>query len=274
MSTPMRVALFSLGGVLLAGGIGTASYTGLLVLSSHDVKAETTFDLPGNSLWVTSDGGSVRLVRGNEPGKVHVNRTTTESIHGADPEWEMVDGRLRLDTNCPGFMNVTCDGSYTVTVPRNVNTITVRSDNGAVRAEGLTAERFDLRSDNGAIKVRDSVGHLTLESDNGSISVDTSWAETVEAKSDNGSVKMALENEPQSVRAESDNGSVRVTVPLSERRYSVDAKTDNGSQSVAKQPHDMHDPYSRFRLTLLSDNGSVKAQYGTYPPRPLPEPRP
>ncbi len=271
MSSPMRVTLFTLGGALLVAGIGTAGYTGLVALSAHDVKASRQFDLPGNTLWITSDGGSVKLVRGDETGKTSVNRTTTESIHGADPEWEMTDGRLRLDTNCPGFMNVLCEGSYTVTVPRNVTTVTVRNDNGAVRAEGLTADRFDLRSDNGSIKVRDSVGELKLESDNGSVSVETSWADTVDAKSDNGSIKVSLQNEPKSVRAESDNGSVRVTVPQSGARYVVDASTDNGSKNI---PPTMHDPYADRTLTLKSDNGSVKAQYGAYPPLPLPEPRP
>lgn len=271
MSAPMRVTLFTLGGALLVTGVGTAGYTGLVVLSSHDVKASRQFDLPGNTLWITSDGGSVRLVRGEETGTTSVDRTTTESINGSDPEWEMTDGRLRLDTNCPDFMNVMCDGSYTVTVPRNVTAVTVRNNNGSVRAEGLTADRFDLRSDNGSINVRDSVGELKLESDNGSISVNTSWANTVEAKSDNGSVKLALQNEPQSVRAESDNGSVRVTVPESGTKYNVDAKTDNGSTTVADG---LDDPNSLRTLTLLSDNGSVKVQYGDYPPMPLPEPRP
>ncbi|UGQ14366.1 DUF4097 domain-containing protein [Yinghuangia sp. ASG 101] len=271
MSSPMRVTLFTLGGALLVTGIGTAGYTGLVALSSHDVKASTEFDLPGNTLWITSDGGSVRLVRGEETGKTSVDRTTTESIHGANPKWEMTDGRLRLDTNCPGFMSVMCEGKYTVTVPRNVTTVTVRNDNGAVRAEGLTMDRFDLRSNNGSINVRDSVGELKLQSDNGSISVNTSWADVIDAKSDNGSVKMTLQNEPQSVRAESDNGSVRVTVPESGTKYNVDAHTDNGSRNVQSN---LHDPYSLRTLTLLSDNGSVKAQYGAYPPAPLPEPRP
>lgn len=267
MSTAARVTLFSIGGTVLVAGIGSGAWIGLVVLSSHDVKAERDFELPGVTLRIESDGGAVHLKRGDVPGRVHVNRTVTQSIDGADPTWSLNDGTLSLQTKCPNFFGVMCDGSYTVTVPHNVTAVTVRNDNGAVTADRLSVNSLDLRSDNGSVKVRDSVATTAkLESDNGSIGVDRSWLTNVDTKSDNGSVKVTLYDQPASVKAESDNGSVRVLVPQG-TKYAVSAKTSNGKETVNSGLLG-----GTNLIDVQSDNGSVRVDFAPVPVQPRPNP--
>jgi hypothetical protein len=267
MPSPSRVALFTIGGVVLAGAIGSAAFTGIVLLSAHDDKARTQFVLTADTLVIESDGGGVKLVPG-APGVVNVDRTTTHAIRGAKPSWSMTGDKLKLDTNCPMFFSVNCDGNYTVTVPAAVKIVTVRNNNGAIRAEGMHKD-LNLTSDNGSITVRDSVGNLKLDSDNGSINVDRSWADRIEASSDNGSLKVTLNNEPSFVRGSSDNGSARVTLPKGDRVYKVRVDSDNGSQNADDI---RHDPASPYLIDISSDNGSVRVVYGPFgvssPPLP------
>ncbi|MCF2529923.1 DUF4097 family beta strand repeat-containing protein [Yinghuangia soli] len=259
MPSPSRVALFTVGGVVLAGAIGSAAFTGIVLLSAHDDKAHTQFTLTADTLVIESDGGGVKLVPG-EPGVVNVDRTTTHAIRGAKPKWSMAGDKLKLDTNCPMFFSVNCDGNYTVTVPAAVKVVTVRNNNGAIRAEGMHKD-LNLTSDNGSITVRDSVGNLKMDSDNGSINVDRTWADRIEASSDNGSLKITLNNEPSWVKASSDNGSARLTLPQGDRVYKLKVDTDNGSKNTSGIKDSAA---SNFLLDVSSDNGSVRVNYGPF----------
>lgn len=267
MPSVAGVTLYTIGGVVLASGIGMTGYTGLVVLSSHDVSASQRFEITGDRLTISSDGGGVHLKRGEVPGVVDVDRKTTESINGADPSWSMKDGKLRLDTNCSQFINVMCDGSYDVLVPPEIKTVTVRNDNGSVSADGMKVDTFDLTSDNGSIKVRDSTaGTLKLSSDNGSISVARTFADQVAASSDNGSLNMTLRNEPHYVKASSDNGSLKFAVPQGQSTYRITADADNGSKNVDIPSDDA----SVRKLELSSDNGSLRVKYSGQPLELLP----
>ncbi|MDI2128058.1 DUF4097 family beta strand repeat-containing protein [Yinghuangia seranimata] len=260
MSRPMRVALFTVGGVVAAASIGTAAYIGLVAVSSHDVKGHNDFLFSGQTLTITSDGGEINLVPG-DAGVIKVDRTTTESINGSDPEWELSNGKLRLDTNCPSFLNLFCDGKYDVQVPKGVD-IVVRDDNGSIHVNSL-AQNLDLRSDNGSIHVNDSrVDNLRMESDNGSISVNRSFVQTLNASSDNGSFNAHLNSAPVFVKASSDNGSLKLYVPEGPETYKISASTDNGSKDIGS----VRTAPDGRPVTLSSDNGSVKMGYWTPPP--------
>lgn len=266
MARPLRVTVFSLGGILLLGAVGTGVLALLTLLSSHYVRASKDFTLADpTTLTIYSDGGGVHLTPSDKT-VVHVDRKTTEAINGADPKWSMENGKLTLDTNCSGFMALTCEGTYDVEVPRTVRTVVIRNDDGSISVDHMSATSFDLRSDNGSIKVRDSVAaDVKAESDNGSINVDRSWVTRVSTKSDNGSLKVALNNEPDSVRAEADNGSIRVRVPQTDpqhpRSYKLTLDSDNGSKDDGDVLNFSDSP---FPITLTSDNGSVRTEYGAY----------
>ncbi|WP_436773557.1 DUF4097 family beta strand repeat-containing protein [Yinghuangia sp. YIM S09857] len=261
MPSAARVTLFTVGGAVLAFGVGSVAITGLVLLSSHDVKANERFEFAGDHLTITSDGGGVHL-RTGAAGVVAVDRTVTESIWGADPEWDLdqSESKLRLDTNCPVMYSVNCDGDYKVTIPAEVKSVTVRNSNGSVTVDEMQVDAFDLESDNGSIKVRDSsvTGLLKMSSDNGSINVDRSLADRIDASSDNGSMKLTLRNEPSAVKASSDNGSLRLTLPTGDRNYKLTADSDNGSKNVQDFENQLAVPDSPYTINLSSDNGSLR----------------
>lgn len=256
MARPARIALFSISGLLVAGLVGSAGFTGLVVLSSHDVAASTRFDLPGETLTIESDDGAVHLVPGG-PGQVKVDRTTTESIRGADPEWSLSEGTLRLTTDCPSFFTVDCDGDYTVAVPPAVKTVTVRSGDGSISVRGLTAD-IDLRSEDGSMSVRDvRAGTLKLSTSDGSVSVSGTAAAQLTVSSGDGGVGMTLTEPPMRVKASTGDGSLRLTLPRTEDAYRTSVKVGDGSQSIRIK----QDPDSPRVIELSTGDGSVSAGY-------------
>ncbi|WP_436772623.1 DUF4097 family beta strand repeat-containing protein [Yinghuangia sp. YIM S09857] len=256
MARPARIALFSISGALFAGLVGSAAFTGLVLLSSHDVSAATQFDLPGESLTVESDDGAVHLVPG-EPGRVHVDRKTTESIRGADPEWSLTDGILRLGTNCPSFFSVDCDGDYTVTVPPSVKTVKVRSGDGSISVRSLTAD-LDLRSEDGSMTVRDvRAATLRLATSDGSVSVSGTAADAVVVSSGDGGVSLTLTEPPAGVKASTGDGSLRLTLPRTGDAYRTTVKVGDGSQSIQIK----QDPDATRTLDLSTGDGSVRVRY-------------
>lgn len=256
MATPARITVFSITGLLFAGMVGSVSYSGLVLLSSHDLAASTQFDLPGDTLTIESDDGGVRLVRG-EPGPLRVDRKTTESIRGADPEWSLQGGTLRLETNCPTFFAVNCDGDYTVMVPPTVKTVKVRTGDGSISVRGLEAD-IDLYSGDGSVTVRDvRAATLKLSTGDGSVSVDRTAAGSVTASSGDGSVGLTLTEAPMHVKASTGDGSLRLTLPRTEDSYRTKISVGDGSQSIQIR----QDPDSPRTVELSSGDGSVRAQY-------------
>ncbi|NUS53463.1 MAG: DUF4097 family beta strand repeat protein [Streptomycetaceae bacterium] len=264
MTRPLRTTLFAFGGVLLVGLIGSGALAGLVLASTHDVDSQKDFAFSGDQLKITTDGGSIHLVPG-VAGNLHVDRTITDSIRGGNPTWKLEGTTLALDTNCPSFMSITCDGDYTVSVPLGIP-ITVRGDNGSITADGMR-QQLDLRSNNGSIKVRDSSGNLKLTSNNGSISVDRTVADRLDFSTDNGSLRATLLNAPTYVKGSSDNGSAKLYLPRGPEAYNVQLSASNGSDKNNVR----QDPMSPRLIDISSDNGSVKVDYAsTATPTPVP----
>ncbi|MEU8136801.1 DUF4097 family beta strand repeat-containing protein [Streptodolium elevatio] len=256
MARPARIALFSISGLLLAGMVGSAGFTGLVLLSSHDVAASTQFDLPGETLTIESDDGGLHLVPG-EPGQVRVDRKTTESIRGADPEWSLSEGTLRLTTNCPSFFTVDCDGDYTVAVPPTVKAVKVRSGDGSISVRGLAAD-IDLHSGDGSMKIRDvRAGTLKLSTSDGSVSVAGTAATDLTVSSGDGGVGLTLTEPPMHVKASTGDGSLRLTLPRTEDAYRTSVKVGDGSQTIQIK----QDPDSPRTIELNTGDGSVTATY-------------
>jgi hypothetical protein len=251
MNKTARIALVSVGGVVTAGAIGMGVWSGLVLLSSHDVRAETSFGLTGSDLTISSDNGSVRLVVG-EPGAIRVERKVTESIASAHPRWTLVDNRLTLDSGCPSFVALNCDASYVVHVPGDL-ALTVRTDNGSIRATGFTGA-LALTTDNGSITVRESTGELRLRTDNGSVNTYDTRSPVISAATDNGSVNVRMAVAPTSVDVRTDNGDARVQVPPGPESYNVSVSTDNGNRTV-NVPQSSQSPN---RIVARTDNGDVR----------------
>ncbi|MFE3196396.1 DUF4097 family beta strand repeat-containing protein [Embleya sp. NPDC055664] len=250
MKRPLRTSLIFFGGLFAIGGILMAAWTGLTLLSSHDVRDHRTFTLTAGDLIIDTDDGGVTIEPG-APGTISVDRKVTHSIRGADPTWSLVGNRLKLRLNCSGFMNVDCDGSYRIRIPLDIP-LEVSSDNGAINAIGLR-QNMKFGTDNGHIDVTESTGNLTLTTDNGGITTSRVRADTITATSDNGGMRLRMDTAPTKVKVKTDNGGVHVTVPGDENTYRVSAKSGNGG--IDNELGD--DPRATRSIDIRTDNGGI-----------------
>ncbi|OPC81206.1 hypothetical protein B4N89_09830 [Embleya scabrispora] len=250
MNRPLRTSLIFFGGLLTIGGILMAAWTGLALLSSHDVRDHRDFALSTGDLIIDTDDAGVTIEPG-AAGTISVDSKITHSINGAKPSWSLVGNRLKLRLNCPGFMHVECDGSYRIKVPLGIP-LEVSSDSGGISASGLR-QNMRFSTDNGHIDVSESTGNLQLSTDNGGITTSRVRADTVVVDTDNGGVRLRLDTAPTRVKVTTDNGGVRVTVPGDENTYRVSAKSGNGG--IDNELGD--DPRANRSIEIRTDNGGI-----------------
>ncbi|WP_406282998.1 DUF4097 family beta strand repeat-containing protein [Embleya sp. NBC_00896] len=228
-----------------------AAWTGIVLLSSHDIRDHQVFELAAtDKLIIDTDEGGVTLEPG-EPGKVTVDRKITDSINGPDPTWSLEGNRLKLRVNCPAAFGIGCDGSYRIKVPLDVP-LEVFTDNGGIDASGLRQD-MKFSTDNGHIAISDSVAaNLVLNTDNGGINLARVSTDRVRATTDNGGVRIRLDKAPTEVTVRTDNGGVHVTVPEDDNTYRVDVDIDNGAPHLIDS-----DSRSNRSITVRTDNGGV-----------------
>ncbi|MEV0264845.1 DUF4097 family beta strand repeat-containing protein [Streptomyces sp. NPDC050617] len=254
--TSLVAASVLVAGVAVAGCGGDAS----------DAEPEhKSFSLSGQALTVDSDNSEVEVVTtGAEDGKkggkdgtggkdVKVTRWFKgKSIAGsAKADWEMNGDTLKLRIHCSGI-STTCSAKHKVEVPAGV-AVTVKSDNGPVKAEGIAAP-LHLATHSGAVSVRDAAGPLDISTTNGAVKATGVASSQVRTETTNGPVHLALTRAPDRLSAVTSNGSVDIELPRSP--YKVDVETKNGSQSV-KVPRD---DASKHAVSVRTDNGPVKVR--------------
>ncbi|MET7302424.1 DUF4097 family beta strand repeat-containing protein [Embleya sp. NPDC005575] len=250
MKRPLRTSLICFGGVFAVGGILLTAWTGITLLSAHDVHTTKVFTLGSGNLVIDTDDGGITLERG-EPGKITVERRITDSINGPTPSWTLEGDRLKLRLNCPSFLGVSCGGSYKVKVPLDVP-LKVSANNGSINASGLRQD-MQFTTDNGHIGIDDSAGNLTLSTDNGGIGVSRVSADRVFVQTDNGGVRLRFDTAPTNVQVRTDNGGVRISVPDDENTYRVDNWTENGGV----RDHIGNDTRSNRVIDVRTGNGGI-----------------
>ncbi|MFF7246406.1 DUF4097 family beta strand repeat-containing protein [Embleya sp. NPDC008237] len=250
MKRPLRTSLIFFGGVFTLGGILLAAWTGITLLSAHDVHATKVFTIGSANLVIDTDNGGVTLERG-EPGKITVDRRITDSVNGPDPSWTLEGNRLKLRLNCPSFMGVACGGSYKIKIPLDIP-LKVSTDNGSINASGLRQD-MEFATNNGHIDIDDSAGNLSLSTDNGGIGVSRVSADRVSVQTDNGGVRLRFDTPPTNVKVRTDNGGVRISVPDDENSYRVSTATDNGG--VRNEIG--NDTRSNRVIDVRTDNGGI-----------------
>ncbi|MGV9286175.1 DUF4097 family beta strand repeat-containing protein [Streptomyces sp. NPDC003719] len=240
---------------LAAAGAVAVLVAGLSGCSSADEDKEPdhrSFALQGSTLTVDADDSALEIVAadGHAPGRVEVTRWFKGSVVvGSDPEvtWSMDGDRMKLRTHCSGLV-ADCDTRHRVEVPRGV-TVTVRSDDGSVRAQGFR-DALDIRTADGSVRVGDSTGPLTLRSDDGSLRAEVS-SRRVDASTKDGSIHLELGTVPDLVETRSDDGSVTVDLPRA--TYKVSADSDDGSVDVSVP----RDDTSSHVVTARTQDGKV-----------------
>lgn len=163
-------------------------------------------------LELATDNGAVE-VRGADRDDVDVRVILQERREG-DGEYSIdVDGdRLVLDGECDSGWFGNCSVGFVVTVP--------------------TGFEVDATTENGRIVLSDLAGDVRVRSDNGAIDADGLDAAVVDARTDNGRIRLGFGAAPTGVTVDTDNGAIVVRVPDTDHAYAVDADSDNGAIDV------------------------------------------
>jgi len=248
---PSRLLWVVFGTILLLGGLwwGAFNVVGLLAHEEWTVTYRQQAD-GLTTLRVDNDNGRV-VVRGDDTDQITVTAEVSRGLFRTDESERVVDGTYELSSNCAGFNDYWCWVRYDIVVPRDL-TVVVVNDNGRVSVSNLDGT-VNIDADNGRVELDAISGPIVASSDNGSVVGTGLSAESVVAGSDNGRVDVAFTEAPATVTATSDNGSVEVAVPNLASGYFVDARADNGSETVTV----VQNPSSRRTITVDADNGSV-----------------
>lgn len=271
----MRKLLVVVAGLVAAVTLATGAYAlvDLLALEHHGRTYEMD---PAGTVHLDVDGGGTVRVVGDGGHAIRVETRWREGISAPSISVRRVGDRVTVRTRCPQFLNLVCQVSATVHVPRGTlvtgggdSTIQVIdvagrvdlvSDNGSIRVEGADGG-VRARSSNGAIVVADSSGAVSVSTDNGTITTERLRASTVVALSSNGRILIDVAEPADSVLARTDNGSITVLVPDDEAAYATSTSSENGSVDELIRT----DPSAERSIEARASNGSVSVRYR---PRP------
>ncbi|MDN4607825.1 DUF4097 family beta strand repeat-containing protein [Sporosarcina highlanderae] len=135
-----------------------------------------------------------------------------------------------------------------VFIPKKLyQSISMKSDNGRIKAEKLIGKTIEAFTDNGRIELAElAATTLNAETDNGRIEISKVQSDRLKAKTDNGRVMMR-HVEADSIHAESDNGRIE----LEQVEGELVAITDNGRIKLDAEHLDRN-------ITFETDNGSIE----------------
>lgn len=197
-------------GAVLVFGVSALTIANQAMTKQDD---QTQFTTDGvRELVINQDAGDITLVAGSIAGQVRV--TTTRSWSWQQPPFThtVKDGVLTLTGESPPFPRLgNSDVDQEVTVPPGV-TVRVDVSAGNVRATGLDAPHFEVKTESGSIDATD----LDV----------TAFSATTSS----GSIRASLYGATERVNARTSAGSVELTVP--DATYTVDANTSSGQVRI------------------------------------------
>lgn len=250
----VRVLWKVFAGLMIVSALVWGPYQ-VVTLLAHEERVETESFPAAGIARIDIDGSSGSVdIEASERDTIEVRAEISDGLRRTGESREVVGDTLQLHSTCPNFGSDFCWVDYEVRVPRGLELI-VDGDNGSITVTGSDAP-ITIDADNGSIRLANVSGPLQLSADNGRIEATQLRSSIATAGSDNGRVQLDFAVAPTTVVATSSNGRVEVVVPNDGTAYRVDARTDNGSETVDVPT----DPNSDRSITVRSDNGSVTAR--------------
>jgi DUF4097 and DUF4098 domain-containing protein YvlB len=178
-------------------------------------KDQTQFTTDGvRELVINHDAGDVTLVAGSTAGQVRVTTSRNWSWQRPLSTHTAKEGVLTLIAGSARFLQLgTSDVDQEVTVPPGV-TVRVDVSAGNIRATGLHAPHFEVKTESGSIDAIDlDVAAFSATTSSGSIQASLSGAtERVNARTSAGNVELTVPDAAYNVDADTSSGTVRIQV--------------------------------------------------------------
>jgi Putative adhesin len=183
------------------------------------------------------DAAAVEVLGGGG-GAVDVRRTDGFAFGRPPTERRAIEGGvLRISSRCPDIVLGTCETSYRISVPDNVQ-VNVRTTSGPVRMSRLNAS-------------------ARIATGSAPITIDGFCGFALTATSADGDVRARTDCSPDRVELRSGSGLVHATVPSS--RYSVEAESATGSERVRGI---IVAPDASFQIQAISGGDDVIVEGG------------
>jgi hypothetical protein len=217
-------------GLLVMLGAATALWW---VLSSQERIA--TYNVRGALEGIRLDLGDadVEIVGGGRGPAVEVRRTDRFAFgQPADATRAVVDGELRLTSDCPATLIGSCDASYRLRVPDNIPVV--------------------VRTASGDVRFRDFRGSARVDTRDGDVALDRWCGFTLTVRAERGEVRAGAACQAERMELRSTTGAVRAVVPPG--RYHVDVDSDAADPTVRGITSADDSP---FRIQALSRSGTV-----------------
>ncbi|WP_075620228.1 DUF4097 family beta strand repeat-containing protein [Paenisporosarcina indica] len=165
---------------------------------------------------------------------------------------DVIGDTLAIDLKAPRFTFFTLLSIFkgvkvNVALPKKLYTaISMKTDNGSIRAEKLLGKNMKATSDNGSIGLKEiAATTLDVETDNGRIEIDKVQVDKLSTETDNGRIEMRYVDADH-IRTETDNGRIVMEYVTG----TIVGKTDNGRIILLTSSLDR-------MINLQTDNGSI-----------------
>ena len=235
--------------------VGAAGLVTVNALARQTVREEHTYAFTGSALSIDVAVGDVKIVPG-EAGSVTVARRLTYGLRRPFVE-EKIDGdTFRVtDRRCTADAAFQCEVHWLLQVPRDVD-VDVTTMRGSIVVSGLNG-KLRLVSDSGDVRALAPTGRLvSLRSKAGDVTAQNVSGEQVVATTTRGAVSLTFRAPPSLVVARSESGPVGVMLPDQEENYRINAKSQDGSKTIALNTA-KDDPDARRRIDIKSTKGDV-----------------
>lgn len=254
MTTDRREPSRSRAGFVVVGAVlvlvGLVALTGVLSgrdQSTGSFEGVTTLDLDLRSASV--------VIRAGDGDEVVVEKDVTTGVFGGSSAEEQAGSTLRLTQRCPVVLGFRCRGTYTLTVPADVE-VRGSTTNGAIRIQGLEGT-VDVVTTNGAVHMEDLAGAVSVGTTNGRIEGDSLATPSLRASTSNGAVRLGFVTTPTRLEVRTSNGGVEVVLPEDAPVVAVSAQTSNGDTVADVRT----DPSSDSRFDISTSNGDIVVRY-------------
>jgi DUF4097 and DUF4098 domain-containing protein YvlB len=235
--------------------VATAALVSVNAMARQTVREEHTYPFTGSSLSIDAAIGDVRIVPG-DAGSITVARRLTYGLRRPYVD-EKIDGdTFRVtDRPCTADVAFQCEVRWLLQVPRDVD-VDVSTLRGSVIVSGLNG-KLRLVSETGDVRALAPTGRLvSLRSKTGDVTAQNVSGDQVVATTTKGAVSLTFRAPPSLVVARSETGPVGVMLPDQPESYRINAKSQDGSKTIALNTA-KDDPDARRRIDIKSTTGDV-----------------
>ena len=255
----MRLTWTVLGSLITVLALGASTYALVNAVAHEEVTETARFAAADvTALDIDNEHGSVEVIGDPRSEDIRVESRIDHGLRRTSVTAEVVDGRLVVDTDCPGFTSTWCRVDYQLSVPSDL-TADIETQNGRVAVRDLDGS-VTAHSSNGRIELARIGGEVEATTSNGAVTARALRSSDVLADTSNGRIELAFASAPSEVLAETSNGAIEIVVPDDDRVYRLDVDTTfTGSTDTAVRT----DPTSDRLISAETSNGTVTVRYPT-----------